>query len=140
MTPSVVEVEERDVSERLAAPYKSLKSQQEEAEEEVPPTAKRLFESLWSVPGLYRDEDDIRKMVLWNYEKRRFGRPVVAWQPVSIYFVPRRVWVLRLDILDPFYPSGHQVLVVDKESMLPSYKLSYDQSGAFQKISMGLGT
>lgn len=79
---------------------------------------------------------DSTASVLWNFETRQLPQ-AAAWTPTSVYFVPRRVWVLELAPLDPFYGEGRQVLIVDQESMLPVYRIAYDRKGAFLKFVVG---
>ena len=85
-----------------------------------------------TVRGAFQREDGVTSSVQWNYDTREFpqGAP---WIPTSVLFAPREVWILELSPLDPYYLAGRQILVVDKETMLPVYKVVYDRAGAYQK-------
>ncbi len=85
-----------------------------------------------TVRGGFQREDGVTSSVQWNYDTREFpqGAP---WIPTSVMFAPREVWILELSPLDPYYLAGRQILVVDKETMLPVYKVVYDRAGAYQK-------
>ena len=71
-------------------------------------------------------------MTLWNFQTRDYP-DAASWLPTSVYFVPRKVWVIETSPKDPFYPNGRELIVIDQESMLPIYKTVFSRSGAIQK-------
>lgn len=93
-------------------------------------------ESVLSVQPLIARAENEEAAVRWNYEVGRFPR-AVPWLPVSVFFVPRRVWIIEATTRDPYSNCGRQVLVVDQEMMLPVYKIVYDQRGDYLKTVVG---
>lgn len=75
-------------------------------------------------------------MVLWNHQVRRLPQ-AAPWAPVSVFFVPRSFWILELSPRDPFYSAGRMILAVEKQSMLPFYKVVYDRDGSLLKTVIG---
>lgn len=71
--------------------------------------------------------------VRWNFETRQFPR-LASWLPTSIYLVPREVWLLELWPKNPFYRTGREILVLDKLSGLPVYKLVYTHRGFLERV------
>ena len=57
-----------------------------------------------------------------------------AWLPTNVVFYERDVWLIETVFKDAFYPSAREVLVIDKQSNLPFYKLSYEKNGLLRKI------
>ena len=94
------------------------------------------FEDIWTVRGRHTRPTEGPVMTLWNFEAQR-GSPLAAWVPVTVYFIPRRVWIIEFSAKDPFYPAGRQVLVVDQDSMLPVYKIIYNQKGDYDRTIIG---
>ncbi len=89
-------------------------------------------EKILTIQGYYQRSDSSRTMALWNWESRQFpAQP--AWVPVTVVFVPRPVWIIELSPREALYNSGREILAVDKDSMLPIYKLVYNQDGSYQK-------
>ncbi|MCB0345791.1 MAG: DUF1329 domain-containing protein [Bdellovibrionales bacterium] len=84
----------------------------------------------------YQTRTGTPSMVLWNHQSRRLPQ-AAPWAPVSVFFVPRNFWILELSPRDPFYSSGRMILAVDKESMLPFYKVVYDRDGSLLKTVIG---
>jgi hypothetical protein len=74
-------------------------------------------------------------MVLWNHESRRYESNA-AWVPTSVFFVPRKVWIVEVAPKDPYYLTGRQVLVIDQESFLPFYKVIYNRGGEYERMLM----
>ena len=68
----------------------------------------------------------------WNYQSRVFPQKP-AWVPTGVSFIPRQVWILELFPKDPFYSDGKQILVFDRESFLPFYKLVYSRKGKLKR-------
>ena len=85
-----------------------------------------------TVSGSHRRAGRGRAMLGWNFETGQYPRGA-PWVPTTVTFVPRMVWILELHSRDPFYAVGREVLVVDKESMLPVYKVVYDRFGSYSK-------
>lgn len=69
----------------------------------------------------------------WNFEEGRHPN-AARWAPISGVYVPREMWVLELIQRDPYSRYGRQVLYVDKELMIPFYKIVYDRAGKFIKL------
>ncbi len=72
----------------------------------------------------------------WNFETEQYPQ-AANWLPTGSTFFPRDV--IRLDLVstNPFSLYGRQVLYVDKESMLPVYKIVFDRSGRHWKSVIG---
>lgn len=104
----------------------SARSEEEKAKEAELPL---------EVSGLHEKLDGSRTMTLWNHETRQVAR-YAPWVPTSAHFVPRAVWIIELSPRDPYYSSGREILIVDKRSMLPVYKIVYDNYGEFKRIVM----
>jgi hypothetical protein len=97
---------------------------------------KKGGEKVLTVRGYYQRSDSSYTTTLWNGETRQYMSQA-AWVPTSAAFVPRRVWIIELAPKDPFYTSGREILIVDKEAMLPVYKIVYGHDGSYQRIVLG---
>jgi len=88
--------------------------------------------------GLVRNEHDLEGgHQAWNYQSAKFPNGA-AWLPSSAVFVPRDMLRVELVSKDPFSLYGRQVLYVDKESMLPYYKIVFDRAGREWKVAMAV--
>ncbi len=101
------------------------------AEEKNPDNQKAV-----AVPGFYQESNGSRAAVLFNGESRQYPE-LAAWVPSTVAFVPHRVWIIELTPKEPLYSAGREILVVDKESLLPVYKLAYDNLGVMQRVVIG---
>jgi len=91
--------------------------------------------SLLTARGPYRNRKGQNVSVLWNADSGIFiGAP--GWLPTTIQLIPRKLWVLEINPKDPFSTHGTELLFVDQESMLPFYKVVYDQKGLFNRFIM----
>ncbi len=88
------------------------------------------------VTGLFQASDGRASTMLWNFDTKRFPQ-FSAWVPTEIVFTPRKVWILELSPRDPYYLDGRQILIVDKETMLPIYKVVYNRRGGYQRTIIG---
>lgn len=130
--PSLVDAEV--IEDRVLLVPSATQSEQRLADEAQPDAAdaKNAEPSVLSLRGRYRDQAQLSSMVLWN-QQTHFAPEAAAWSPSSPIFIPRYVWVIEIHPRDPYSSSGRQVLVVDKESMLPVYKIVYDPKGNYLK-------
>lgn len=78
------------------------------------------------------NDNSVKGFVEWNFESKRFSG--AAWTPSSAIYIPRKVWKVELTPRDPYSLYGREILYVDKEMMLPLYKLVYDRTGNLWKI------
>lgn len=95
-----------------------------------------VLEGVLTGLGPYKRMDGKSTSVVWNYESSKFLQ-LPPWLPSSAVFVPRKTWILELSPRDPFSLLGRQVLVVDKETMLPVYKVVYDRKGLYTRFVIG---
>jgi len=89
-----------------------------------------------SYQGAQKLPDGSFSSVMFNYDVFAFAQHA-PWLPLTMTMVPRKVWILEVFLKDPFYPSGKQVIVIDKESKLPFYKIIHDKYGEVQKTVFG---
>lgn len=106
----------------------------EEAETEETGKASNIHARVVRAP--YQTRAGTPSIVLWNHQSKRLPR-AAPWAPVSVFFVPRDFWILELSPRDPFYTTGKMILAVDKQSMLPFYKVVYDRDGSLLKTVIG---
>jgi len=92
--------------------------------------------STYVARGSQRTSDGSPVSMSWNYQTRQYV-DAAPWMPSGAVFVPRKVWILEISSLNPYYQYGRQILVVDQESMLPFYKIVYTQQGKFHKTVVG---
>ena len=76
--------------------------------------------------------DGTMASVVWNHEMHAFAQHA-PWLPLTMRMIPRDTWIIEVFFNDPFYPSGKQVVVIDKESKLPFYKIVHDRYGEVSK-------
>ena len=93
-------------------------------------------ESVLTARGFHQRSDGTLSMVLWNADTKQFAQ-FPPWVPTTVFFVPRKVWILELAPKDPYYSVGREILIVDQESQLPFYKLVYDRFGEYRKTILG---
>ncbi len=85
-----------------------------------------------TVRGDKETTNGISQFVLFNHESNQ-NLQLSPWAPVNLVFVPRKVWVLEIFPLDPFYSNGKEVLYIDQETFLPFYKIIYNLIGEPKK-------
>lgn len=93
-------------------------------------------ESVLTARGFHQRGDGAVSMVLWNADTKQFAQ-FPPWVPTTVFFVPRKVWIIELSPKDPYYSVGREILIVDQESQLPFYKLVYDRFGEYRKTVIG---
>ncbi len=69
----------------------------------------------------------------WNFESRKY-LGAAPWVPSYAVYYPRTVHRLTLQSQSPYQSYARQVLYIDKELMLPVYKVVYDTQGKLWKI------
>ncbi|MBX7136512.1 MAG: DUF1329 domain-containing protein [Oligoflexia bacterium] len=74
---------------------------------------------------------------LWNFETGKFAG-AAPWSLVGVVFVPREAVRVELQSRDPFALYGRQVLYVDRQTLLPIYKIVYDRAGRLWKAVIGV--
>ncbi len=93
-------------------------------------------ENFLTAKGFHQRSDGSLSMVMWNADTRQFAQ-FPPWVPTTVFFVPRKVWIIELAPKDPYYSVGREILIVDQESQLPFYKLVYDRFGEYRKTVIG---
>lgn len=78
-----------------------------------------------------------RPRLLLNMESHRFAQHP-GWIPTNVRFVPRWVWRLDLFSKDPFDSDAIQSVFIDEESLLPVYRISWNEQGALRKVVLGV--
>ncbi len=68
----------------------------------------------------------------WGYEnpEKKYN---VAWQPLFVKWVPRKMYVLSMSAKDPYYAYGDQLIYIDAEANNIVYKIIWDKSGQYWK-------
>ena len=89
-------------------------------------------EQVTTVRGYYQRSDGSYAAAVWNHESGKTTQ-FAPWVPLTAVLIPRDVWILEITPRDPYYAAGRQILVVDKESMRPFYKVVFDASGEYEK-------
>lgn len=103
---------------------------------QTPADAALKPESVLTARGFHQRSDGALAMVLWNSDTKQFAQ-FPPWVPTTVFFVPRKVWIIELAPKDPYYSVGREILIVDQESQLPFYKLVYDRFGEYRKTIIG---
>ena len=131
---------------KLLLPFLSESSLKINSPKNIPHNLSRLFpkspSKSYSVIGKYKDKYNNRVSTKWNADFKAWPSSS-PWIPNQIIFTPRDVWVIELYPNDPYYPTGKQILYVDKESFLPVYKEIFNKSGDLEKTiisAWGLAT
>lgn len=81
-----------------------------------------------SVKGDKQRLDNSNTFVSFNYENNKYLQ-LAPWAPVTLTFVPRKVWVVQILSKDPFITTGKEILYIDQETFLPFYKITYNRIG-----------
>jgi hypothetical protein len=85
------------------------------------------------VAGMYQAAEGRGTMVRWNGEQNQFAQ-FVPWMPLSTTLHPRRVLIVQATSKDPFTAFGKIILFLDRETLLPLYKLVYSEWGALERV------
>ena len=56
-----------------------------------------------------------------------------AWNPDNLVYQERELWRIKLVSKDPYTLYGQQVLYIDTASLIPVFKIVYDQAGTLWK-------
>jgi Protein of unknown function (DUF1329) len=86
--------------------------------------------------GSWQTDSGNPSTVVWNFKSHQFtGFP--SWNPTSAVFVPRKTWIIEIWTKNPYLGNGREILVIDKESFLPVYRLVYDFKGEVKRAVIG---
>ena len=120
------------------APSEAPRGGRGEALQQLPSglPAARTTEQNDLLRGVYQRLDGSTSMALMNFETGQYSG-FAPWISSSSFLVPRAVWIIELYSRDPFYQSGRELLVIDRESFLPMYKIVYDHRGDFKRFVFG---
>ena len=72
-----------------------------------------------------------------NISTRRFA-DLPGWIPTSVRMTLRSLWRIEMTTRDPFSLDARQTLYVDAETMLPVYRVIWEQDGRMKKFVMGI--
>ncbi len=117
----------------------NIKPGLEKAKEQKLPSAKleepksSSDKSILSVRGNKQKSDGTYTFNLFNYESQQYAQ-LSSWSPISLYWVPRKVWIIEIIHKSGLYPYYKEDLVIDQEFFLPYFKISYNQLGEEEKI------
>ena len=96
------------------------------------------LESRLSVKGNHPpiEQKGLPSFVNWNYNNSVKQNFFNAWNPLSSKFIEADMWIIEINPLDPLYENGRQLLFIEKQSMLPFYKITFGIDGSFKKLIM----
>lgn len=78
--------------------------------------------------------------VTLNFSSQRFA-DLPGWIPTNVRMTLRNLWRVEMMSRDPFSSDARQILYVDADTMLPIYRVVWEQDGRMKKFIMGiLGT
>jgi len=97
---------------------------------------KTRFEEVETVRGNLTDQKGNEVFVKFNVDTR-VDKTGASWMPTSLKFVPRDTWIIEVKSQNPYSVAGREIVVVDKISMLPIYKIVYDQAGEYLRTVVG---
>jgi hypothetical protein len=72
-----------------------------------------------------------------NFASRRFA-DLPGWIPTNVRMTLRNLWRVEMMSRDPFSPDARQILYVDADTMLPVYRVVWEQDGRMKKFIMGI--
>jgi hypothetical protein len=72
-----------------------------------------------------------------NVSTRRFAE-LPGWVPTNVRMMLRSLWRIEMVTRDPFSLDARQTLYVDAETMLPVYKVIWEQDGRMKRFVMGM--
>ena len=101
--------------------------------------ARAKFEEVETVRGNLIDERGNEVFVKLNGDTRVL-KTGASWMLSSVQFIPRDTWIIEIESQNPYRVGGREILVVDKGSMLPIYKIVYDQAGQYLRTVVGVWT
>ena len=77
-------------------------------------------------------QDGKSPLVQWNFDKHSVAG--AGWLPVSSTYAERNLFRIEASSRDPYSLSGRQVIYIDRDSMMPVYRIVYDRGGDLWKI------
>jgi hypothetical protein len=72
-----------------------------------------------------------------NFSTQRFAE-LPGWIPTNVRMTLRSLWRIEMTTRDPFSLDARQTLYVDAETMLPVYRVIWEQDGRMKKFVMGI--
>jgi hypothetical protein len=72
-----------------------------------------------------------------NLSTERFA-DLPGWVPTNVRMTLRALWRIEMMTRDPFSLDARQTLYVDAETMLPVYRVVWEQDGRMRKFVMGI--
>lgn len=72
-----------------------------------------------------------------NLSTQRFS-DLPGWIPTNVRMTLRALWRIEMTTRDPFSLDARQTLYVDADTMLPVYKVIWEQDGRMKKFVMGI--
>lgn len=75
--------------------------------------------------------------VTLNLSSERFA-DLPGWVPTNVRMTLRNLWRVEMMSRDPFSPDARQILYVDADTMLPVYRVVWEQDGRMRRFIMGI--
>lgn len=75
--------------------------------------------------------------VTLNVSSERFAQ-LPGWVPTNVRMTLRNLWRIEMMARDPFSVDARQTLYVDADTMLPVYRVVWEQDGRMRKFIMGI--
>jgi hypothetical protein len=72
-----------------------------------------------------------------NLSSQRFS-DLPSWVPTNVRMTLRHLWRIEMMTKDPFSLDARQTLYVDADTMLPVYRVVWEQDGRMKKFVMGI--
>jgi hypothetical protein len=72
-----------------------------------------------------------------NLSSQRFS-DLPGWVPTNVRMTLRNLWRIEMMTRDPFSLDARQTLYVDADTMLPVYRIVWEQDGRMRKFVMGI--
>lgn len=72
-----------------------------------------------------------------NISSERFAE-LPGWVPTNVRMTLRSLWRIEMVARDPFSLDARQTLYVDAETMIPVYRVVWEQDGRMRKFVMGI--
>jgi hypothetical protein len=72
-----------------------------------------------------------------NLSSQRFS-DLPGWVPTNVRMTLRNLWRIEMMTRDPFSLDARQTLYVDADTMLPVYRIVWEQDGRMKKFVMGI--
>ena len=75
--------------------------------------------------------------VTLNFSSERFAE-LPGWVPTNVRMTLRNLWRIEMMSRDPFSLDARQTLYVDADTMLPVYRVVWEQDGRMKRFVMGI--